>query len=121
MELALRDKVMLKLKNEIKNNKNNVLEHLNDTIKPIEELWRITKNKGIIKIWVPLYPSIGCFADPTHKQTFTYMSFNYFREEDGLNYYSCARFKIKKRKIIFSKYLYWFVKGYLNRKQDYKK
>jgi predicted SAM-dependent methyltransferase len=83
----------------------NVLEHLNDTIKPIEELWRITKNKGIIKIWVPLYPSIGCFADPTHKQTFTYMSFNYFREEDGLNYYSCARFKIKKRKIIFSKYL----------------
>ena len=28
----------------------NVLEHLNDTIKPIEELWRITKNKGIIKI-----------------------------------------------------------------------
>ena len=37
MELALRDKVMLKLKNEIKNNKNNVLEHLNKLNKTNDE------------------------------------------------------------------------------------
>jgi len=37
MELALRDKVMLKLKNEIKNNKNNVLEHLNKLNKTTDE------------------------------------------------------------------------------------
>jgi hypothetical protein len=37
MELALRDKVMLKLKNEIKNNKNNVLENLNKLNKTTDE------------------------------------------------------------------------------------
>jgi len=83
----------------------NVLEHLDDIIKPLEELWKITKHKGIIKIWVPLYPSTGSFADPTHKQIFTFMSFNYFRPEDRLNYYSKARFNIKKRKILFPKHL----------------
>lgn len=84
---------------------NNILEHLNDIIKPIEEIWRISKNKAIVKVIVPIFPSVGAFADPTHKQYFTYMTFDYFRPEDGLNYYSKARFKIKKKKIIFSKYL----------------
>lgn len=83
----------------------NVLEHLSDIIKPMEELWRISKDKGIIKIWVPLYPGWSCFADPTHKKVFTYTTFNYFDPLDHLNYYSKARFKIKKRLIFFSSIL----------------
>lgn len=83
----------------------NVLEHLSSTIKPLEELWRISKNKSKIIIKVPIFPGTGAAADPTHKQFFTYTTFNYFRPEDGLNYYSKARFKIFKRKIIFHQYL----------------
>lgn len=90
----------------------NVLEHLSSIIKPMEEIWRISKNKAKIIIKVPIFPGIGAAADPTHKQFFTYTTFNYFRPEDGLNYYSKARFKILKRKIIFHQYLKpltWFV------------
>lgn len=83
----------------------NVLEHLEDIIKPIEEIWRISKPKAKIKIIVPIFPSVWSFCDPTHKSVYTYFTFNYFRLEDGLNYYSKARFNILKRKIIFSKLL----------------
>lgn len=84
-----------------------VLEHLDSIIKPIEEIWRISKNNARIRIEVPIFPSVWAAADPTHKQFFTYMTFDYFRPEDNLNYYSKARFKILKRKIIFSKYLFF--------------
>jgi len=81
----------------------NVLEHLEDIIKPIEEIWRISQNKGEAKIIVPIFPSVWSFCDPTHKSVYTFFTFNYFRPEDSLNYYTKARFKIKSRKIIFQK------------------
>lgn len=83
----------------------NVLEHLDSIIKPAEELWRITKKGGKIVVIVPIFPSIWAMTDPTHKQFFTYITFNYFRPEDNLNYYSKARFNILKRKIIFLRYM----------------
>lgn len=43
-----------------------VLEHLNEPIKVIEELWRITKPLGTVKIIVPHYSSAGAFT-PLHK------------------------------------------------------
>jgi predicted SAM-dependent methyltransferase len=82
----------------------NVLEHLSSIIKPAEELWRITKPGGRIVIKVPIYPSIWAFSDPTHRSCFTFLTFNYFKEGDGLNYYSKARFRIKKRIIEFGRY-----------------
>src|SRR3989344_2573469 len=83
----------------------NVLEHLPSILKTMEEIWRISKNKCKIIVKVPIYPSIWAFTDPTHKSVFTYITFNYFKPEDGLNYYSKARFNIKKRKIVFSPFL----------------
>ncbi|MEK6855963.1 MAG: methyltransferase domain-containing protein [Nanoarchaeota archaeon] len=82
----------------------NVLEHLSDIIKPMEELWRITKNGGKIIVKVPIFPSVWAATDPTHRSFYSYVTFNYFREGDGLNYYSKARFKILKRKIEFGRY-----------------
>jgi len=92
-------------------NCSHVLEHLNEIIKPMEEIWRITKNKAKTIIEVPIFPSVGAAADPTHKSFYTYQTFNYFRVNDGLNYYSKARFKIIKRKIVFSRlfpFFTWF-------------
>lgn len=80
----------------------NVLEHLNDAQKPLEELSRICKNGAIIDIIVPLAPTMFAFRDPTHKLFFTYRTFEYFtKEETALNHYTKARFKIVSRKIIF--------------------
>lgn len=79
----------------------NVLEHLNDIVKPLEEIHRITKKGGIIKIIVPLFPSVWSMTDPTHKVFFTYMTFDYFKETSSLKYYSKARFNILKKRIRF--------------------
>ncbi len=83
----------------------NVLEHLSSIIRPVEEIWRISKKGSKTVIKVPIYPSIWAFTDPTHKSVYTYLTFNYFRPTDGLNYYSKARFNIVKRKIVFHPFL----------------
>ncbi len=79
-----------------------VLEHVNDLIKSIEELYRISKPKAIIKIKVPFFPSMYSAIDPTHKHFFTYYTFDYFSSEHSLNYYSKARFKVIKKEIVYS-------------------
>lgn len=80
----------------------NVMEHLDDIIKVMEELHRILKPGGKAEIIVPYFSSIGAFKDPTHKHHFTMESFNYFTEEAYYNFYSKARYKIVERRLIFS-------------------
>ena len=56
----------------------NVIEHLDNIIKVMEELYRISKPGGIIIIKVPYFRSRYAFIDPTHKHYFTVDSFSYF-------------------------------------------
>ena len=77
-----------------------VLEHLDNLIKVIEEIHRICNNNAIIEINVPHFSSLGAYQDPTHKNFFTYYTFDYFKEDFNYNFYSNSRFKIIKRNII---------------------
>ncbi len=82
-------------------NCSHILEHVQNFIPLMEELYRIIKNKGVIHIEVPNYRSEGAFTDPTHKRFFTLNTFNYFTEDlplSTLNYYSTARFEIISKK-----------------------
>ena len=88
-----------------------VLEHLSDTQKVLEELWRISKPDAIIIISVPHFESLGAFIDPTHKKFFSYYSFDYYCKEGihkpkhNYDYYSQnANFRMIERKIIYPKY-----------------
>lgn len=77
----------------------NILEHLPDTVRVIEEIWRICKQDATVRISVPYYNSPGACSDPTHVRFFTESSFDYFTKDGatGLsvyNYYSKARFDI---------------------------
>lgn len=54
-----------------------VLEHLDDLIFAMNEMWRVLKPKGILKGKVPGTWS-GSIADPTHKRMFVPESFDYF-------------------------------------------
>lgn len=93
----------------------NILEHLENTIVVMEEIWRICKVGGLVHIWVPYYNSPGAFQDPTHVRFFTERTFDYFTpdsttELSHYNYYSQARFEIiklelKQRRIL--NYLPW--------------
>ncbi len=70
-----------------------------DFIKIMEELWRICKKSAIIKIRCPAFPNMCSAQDPLTKKFMTYRTFDYFCD---YWHYSKARFKIRKRKYIFS-------------------
>ncbi len=78
----------------------NVMEHLSEPIKVIEEIYRISKNNGKIIVRVPYYNSQDMFTDPTHKTFFNQYSFDFFDEDkrhcQERPYYSIARFSIEK-------------------------
>ena len=81
----------------------NVIEHLNDVIKVMEELYRIGKPGGLIKVDVPYFRAHWAYIDPTHKHFFTTQSFSYFDPQhinNKLFPYSSVTFKIEK--IIFN-------------------
>jgi len=86
----------------------NVLEHLDQVIKVMEEIFRICQNGAMVKIYVPYYKSSGAFTDPTHKNFFTESSFDYFKKSHPYHYYTSAGFKVIKMKLItHTKYKDW--------------
>jgi len=79
----------------------NILEHLEDTIKVMQEIHRISKPNTIIDIIVPHYSGAGAFTSLTHKKFFGSQSFNDL-EPSRWQRYIKPEFKILKNK------LYWF-------------
>jgi SAM-dependent methyltransferase len=77
-----------------------VLEHLPDTIRTLEELYRITKPGAKIYITVPYWNSYAAIGDPTHVRLFNETSFDFFDPTNAQckerSYYSTARFYIEK-------------------------
>ena len=84
----------------------NTLEHLDDVMRVMEEVYRIVKPGGKVKIIVPYFRSLYAFTDPTHKQYFAVLSFAYFDPDHNIckRYdYTLARFKTEK--IVFNETL----------------
>lgn len=78
----------------------NVLEHLRDTIKTMEEIYRITKPGARIFIGVPFWNSFEAWGDPTHERLFSEEIFEFFdpttwRGKER-SYYTKAKFKIER-------------------------
>jgi SAM-dependent methyltransferase len=79
-----------------------VLEHLNDIIKVMEEIHRISNPGAEIFIRVPHFSSTHSYGDPTHKHYFNTQSFDYFT--GGFNQYGAytdCKFKKISTKLIF--------------------
>lgn len=78
----------------------NVLEHIENPVRVIEELHRITTKNGKVIIRVPYYNSKDMGTDPTHKNFFSEHSLDYFdpskKHCQERPYYSTARFDIDK-------------------------
>jgi len=62
----------------------NVLEHVEDIITCMNELYRIMKPGGVFTIIVPKFPSFGSVLDPTHKRFFIDQTFLYFVDGNKL-------------------------------------
>lgn len=81
-----------------------VLEHVDDLVKVMKEIHRISKNGAKICIKVPHFSCGVSYRDPTHKRLFSYFTFDYF--SDPNSYYlrkDSGLFIIKNRKLNFTR------------------
>jgi len=77
-----------------------VLEHLTDFLRSLEELYRITKPNGVIKIWTPHYSSVFSFTDPTHRYHFSSFTFELLEPERTRSPLPTeARFRLRKLQV----------------------
>jgi predicted SAM-dependent methyltransferase len=77
----------------------NVLEHLAQPLKVLEEIYRISKNGATITISVPYFRSFYACIDPTHVNFFGVWWFNYFDPSHPFHHkyqYSPVKFKVEK-------------------------
>ena len=77
-----------------------VLEHLPDTIRTMDELYRITRPGAKVYISVPYWNSNTATGDPTHLRFFNEYSFQFF-DPDAWQcrerpYYARARFYVRR-------------------------
>lgn len=76
-----------------------VLEHLPDVVRTMEEIHRITRKQGRVTIRVPYYNSWDASFDPTHEHCFNENSFDFFDPATSTGqhrlYYSNAKFRIQ--------------------------
>ena len=57
-----------------------VLEHVSDFVRTMEEIWRVGAAGAIVEVRAPFMSSVNYFSDPTHRRAFTSRSFDYFIE-----------------------------------------
>jgi len=74
---------------------NDIIEHLDDTIKVMEECYRLLKPQGRIHIRTAYWNHKYAFSDPTHVRFFSEISFEFFTGKRR-NYYTNAKFKLEK-------------------------
>jgi SAM-dependent methyltransferase len=79
-----------------------VVEHLEDIVKTMEELHRVCRNGAVVKITVPHFSCANAFRDPTHRHYFSALSMNYFTGEHEFSYYTDRRFKGRASQIVFA-------------------
>jgi SAM-dependent methyltransferase len=80
-----------------------ILEHIIDVIPVIDEIHRVLKPGGLLKIHTSNYKFPNAFRDPSHYHFFTLESFDYWDPTTPIGqkygFYSSNRFKIIERKL----------------------
>ena len=79
-----------------------VIEHLDDIVRPMEEFYRILKPSGVLKIWTPHFSCANSFIDPTHRWHLSYSSFEYFNKGHKYSYYSSCAFTANNTRLCFN-------------------
>lgn len=78
------------------------LEHTNDLLAVMQEVWRVCRDGARVDISVPYFNSIGAYRDPTHRRFFTWETFEHFTDSGGVpSFYAEARFRIVGRRLRF--------------------
>jgi len=84
-----------------------ILEHLDDFLATMNEIWRVCRHGALVYVKVPhAASSFVTWKDPTHRRglsiaTFAYFDSTYF-DGAAFYYYSKARFRIEKARLNFT-------------------
>lgn len=79
-----------------------VIEHITDIPRTMEEFHRILRPDGLLKITTPHFSCANSYTDPTHRHHLSYFSFDYFTSDHKLAYYSHAEYRIRYRHLQFN-------------------
>lgn len=99
-----------------------ILEHV-DYVILMNELHRILKKEGILRIRVPHFTSKSNYADPTHINLFSLNTFYYFVKKIHFSYDRTVnlfskiivRIKLEKFKIFILKFIFNFLERWINK------
>lgn len=81
----------------------NVLEHLQDVVRTVEELCRLARPGGLVKIVVPYFRARWAFIDPTHRHYFTADSFSYFDpDHPHCREYDYSLVRLRPERVVFN-------------------
>ena len=83
------------------------LEHMDDLLKTLSEVHRVSRSGAHIIIQVPYFRSTDAFTDPTHRHFFTSQSLNYFCEGENITT-DCGASYVPFR---FRKLGFWYGSG----------
>lgn len=61
----------------------NVLEHVVDLVKVMEEIWRVCRHGAEVEALMPFMNSVTFATDPTHRRAAAYRTFDYFDPTKG--------------------------------------
>lgn len=79
----------------------NVIEHLDNIPKVMNELHRITVSDGQIRIIVPYYNCYGAYNDVTHRHYFSHLAFEPFYKKNSRGHYFIEeKFELKKIRLV---------------------
>lgn len=78
-----------------------VIEHVNDVLDFMGEIWRIGRPGATVRITTPHFSCANAFTDPTHQRQMGYGSLDYFSQGHQWSFYSNCRFEVRSRSIVF--------------------
>jgi SAM-dependent methyltransferase len=78
-----------------------VLEHVSDVVRALEEIHRISRPGSVLYVTVPHFSSANAFTDVTHRHWFGWNSFEPFGATNDLAHYSAARYSRRHTRISF--------------------
>ena len=91
-----------------------VLEHLENPLKIIEEIWRISKPNAKVIIAVPHWSHFTAYGDFTHKNYFSSAVFIYYEMKNPKYYTEKANFKVVDKKFTATRNNYLWLNPILN-------
>ena len=78
-----------------------IIEHLTDVVKTMEEIHRVARTGARVFITTPHFSCANAYTDPTHRHRLGFFSFDYFTGQNQWDFYTKVGFKKMKADLIF--------------------